>query len=225
MKYPTGIGTPFTSNTQVRLYTQTMRSDWTVEQLWNWVKAQPLYKDMSKDVFDGIVGWTENEGYWGQSLYGSYLCACCGVNHYIQGKPNNYDEWASSSHMNLPDWAYPKNDILSYGQNPSIDALKSVTIAFANPNPEMEKFYGEASWSDDNPPPWEYLNYSPLCYDYRVDPPIKIWAIIATAWSITTTGSGVRSWTEQDVPTPSPTPTKRRKMPLMFYLKRKIRIK
>lgn len=204
---PDGIGTQLT-HSEVESYYATIPASWTLTSLKAWVQSQPVYSWVTDDLFYLIMGWCEGEGYFSQSLEGSYLCGCCGINNGYHAGATDYASWKAA--MYLPDVAYYSYaNMISRGQNASAACVKIMTLAFANPNPQVSLFYGEyEGWI-----PADYIAYSPLCYDGS----IQIWAIPVRSWTLPTSGTGVRNWT------PGPEPVLNRYCPRTFLRRRGLR--
>lgn len=192
---PDGVGTAL-SHSEVENYYATITFSWTLADLKSWVQSQAVYSWVNDEIFYLIMGWTEGEDYFSQSLEGSYLCGCCAINNSYHAGATDYASFKACMH--LPDVAwYSYANMMSRGQNTSDACVKIMTLAFANPQPEASLFYGEyAGWV-----PADYIPYSPLCYDQG----IQIWCIPQRGWTFPTTGTGVRNWT----PGPGPTPLKK----------------
>lgn len=191
--YPNGIGSALSHN-EVTQYYNAADNNLTLSELKYWVQMQPAYSWLTDEVFYLIMGWSEGEGYFSQSLEGSYLCGCCGINNSYHAGATDYASFKAC--MYLPDVPYYSyNSMIQRGQNPSAACIKIMTEAFANPQPEASLFYGEyQGWV-----PADYIPYSPLCYDGS----IQIWCIPVRGWTFPTSGQGVRQW----VPGPGPGPT------------------
>lgn len=199
---PNGIGTALTHD-EVTQYYNAISSDWTLADLKNWVQSQPFYSWINDELFYLMMGWCEGEDYFTQSLEGSYLCGCCGINNSYHQGATDYASFKAA--MYLPNVSYYSYaNMMSRGQNASAPCVKIMTLAFANPNTEASLFYGEyAGWI-----PPDYIPYSPLCYDQG----IQIWCIPERGWTLTITGTGVRDWT------PTPTPPQKKKTKWIYYL-------
>lgn len=189
---PDGIGTALSHN-EVTEYYETVPASWTLADLKAWTQAQ--YTWMTDEIFYLCVGWCEGEDYFSQSLEGSYLCGCCGLNNSLHAGATDYNDFIAC--MYLPNVGYYSYaNMMSRGTNPSPECIKIMTLSFANPNPEASLFYGEyVGWQ-----PSDYIPYNPLCYDQG----IQIWCIPERGWTITTTGTGVRNW----APGPGPVPVR-----------------
>lgn len=203
---PNGTGSAL-SHDEVTTYYNTVPDSWTLSDLKSWVQSQSVYSWVNDEIFYLIMGWCEGEGYFSQSLEGSYLCGCCGINNPYHQGATDYASFKAS--MYLPDVDYYSySNMMARGQNPSSDCIKIMTLAFANTQPEASLFYGEyEGWQPD-----DYIPYSPLCYDGS----IQIWCIPVRGWTFPITGTGVRDW--EPGPGPGPGPIIRRKMPLWMYL-------
>lgn len=191
---PDGIGSVLTNAEVTSYYNSIVNSGWSLSDLKSWVQSQPFYSWVTDDLFYLMMGWSEGEGYFSQSLEGSYLCGCCPINNCYHAGATDYASFKAC--MYLPDVAYYSYaNMISRGQNASAACVAIMTLAFANPNTEVSLFYSEGQgWQ-----PSDYISYSPLCYDGT----IQIWAIPHRGWTLTITGTGVRTWT----PGPGPTPT------------------
>lgn len=202
---PNGVGTQLTHD-EVTTYYNSVPASWTLADLKAWVQSQSVYSWVTDDLFYLMMGWCEGEGYFSQSLEGSYLCGCCGINNGYHSGATDYASWKAA--MYLPDVAYYSYaNMMSRGQNASAECVKIMTLAFANPNPQVSLFYGEyEGWV-----PADYIPYSPLCYDGS----IQIWAIPVRSWTFPTTGIGVRNWT--------PGPVLKRYCPRTFIRRRGLR--
>lgn len=187
---PNGVGTQLT-HAEVESYYTTVPDSWTLSDLKTWVQSQSVYAWVNDNLFYLIMGWSEGEGYFNESLEGSYLCGCCGINNAYHSGAVNYADFKAC--MYLPNVAYySEANMMSRGQNASAECVKIMTLAFANPQPEASLFYGEyAGWQ-----PADYIPYSPLCYDQG----IQIWCIPERGWTFPTTGTGVRDWTPGPLP-------------------------
>lgn len=191
---PNGVGTQLTHD-EVTQYYNSVPAGWSLADLKAWVQSQSVYSWVNDELFYLIMGWCEGEDYFSQSLEGSYLCGCCGINNPYHQGATDYASFKAS--MYLPDVAYYSYaNMMSRGQNASDECVKIMTLAFANPNPEASLFYGEyEGWIPD-----DYIPYSPLCYDQG----IQIWCIPERGWTFPTTGTGVRDWTPGPGPGPVP---------------------
>lgn len=205
---PNGTGSALTHD-EVTAYYNAVPDSWTLADLKSWVQSQSVYSWVNDEIFYLMMGWTEGEDYFSESLEGSYLCGCCGINNCYHAGASDYSDFIAC--MYLPSVGYYSYDSLMYrGQNASQACVKTMTLSFANVQPEASLFYGEyAGWI-----PEDYIPYSPLCYDQG----IQIWCIPERGWTFPITGTGVRDWEPGPGPGPGPSPGPRSKMPLWLFL-------
>lgn len=207
---PNGTGSALTHDEVIQYY-NSMSDSWTLADLKAWVQSQTVYSWVNDEIFYLMMGWTEGEDYFSESLEGSYLCGCCGINNCYHSGAEDYNDFIAC--MYLPAVGYYSYDSLMYrGRNASAACVKTMTLSFANVQPEASLFYGEyAGWI-----PEDYIPYSPLCYDQG----IQIWCIPERGWTFPITGTGVRDWEPGPGPGPGPGPTPgpRGKMPLWLFL-------
>lgn len=206
--HPNGVGTQFTHD-EVTTYYNNIPAGWGLADLKAWVQSQSVYSWVNDELFYLIMGWCEGEDYFSQSLEGSYLCGCCGINNPYHQGATDYASFKAS--MYLPDVPYYSYaNMMSRGQNASDECVNIMTLAFANINPQASLFYGEyAGWI-----PPDYIPYSPLCYDQG----IQIWCIPERNWTFPVTGTGVRDW----IPGPGPGPSPGRYCPRTFRQRRRL---